>query len=280
MKSRFSRKPWGKPALAWLAETIGVAAVLVGVWGMPISARGSLIIDSFDSYPVGALFGQGGWTNTVPGDITDGITVASDPGAISSPNVALFDDHTNATLGIRYATGMGGVGTISFYARPLTNNLSNSSGFDMRLNSDIAGGIVSPDAFFQVGFSPSGPDIHWIVPFFPAANGSVSGVVTTGTWYRFYMDYDISHTTLGDTNRVDLQITDVATSTVIVNQSITFPNQNGGRTFFGSFDFLTGSVSDPSMYQVDNLAVPESSTAALVIASGSLIVRKWRRRST
>src|SRR5437762_1693602 len=103
MKTKVSRKTGDKPAFARFVGTMAIATVILAT----LNARAALIIDDFDSYSNGPLFGNGGWTNTVPGNITTGINVVDSDNPISSPKVAQFDDDTSSSLGIRYSSKLG-----------------------------------------------------------------------------------------------------------------------------------------------------------------------------
>jgi hypothetical protein len=266
-----TKSPVGKSVLTLLC--IGLAASLAS-----IASVQAVIIDDFQSYTAGSnLLGQGPWLSTSPADTGVGITVEDIGGGVK---VGQFADTSAATLGATLLPPIAsGSNTIAFTARASAlADPNDTSGFLARLDSGF--GINSAlDNTFQIGFS-NGNRILWLANYTAVTGQTAVNSITVGNWYVFEITYDFTHTQ-GDlnTNYADFTVTDLASSTLVTSQSLSWANQNGGRTVLGAIDFLTGSTNADSTYQLDNIAfVPEPSSFALFAASMSGLVIFARRR--
>lgn len=250
-----------------------------GMVALCASTASAVIIDDFQSYTSGTdLVGQGPWIAGFAPTISGTNITVQDIGA--GAKVAQFFDNSASTLSARLQPPIAsGSNTLSYTARiSSVVDSADTSWFSATLNSGL--GINSAlDPTFTLGFGNNNTVI-WLANFTALTGATANNSVTVGDWYKFDITYDFTHTQ-GDlnTNYANFTVTNLTTPGVLTTQSLSWANQNGGRTVLGAIDFITGSTHADSTYQLDNIAfVPEPSSFALlgVGLAGLGLVRRRR----
>jgi len=237
--------------------------------------------DYFDGHSAPSLLdGQGGWgaAQAGVGETTAGIEVIAGASPQSPPNVVRITDNDALGHGIRHFLTEPETGYVSFKARTLVDNLNNNSGFRMHINAIPSDDSYQPSTFFQLGFSPGGPDLIW---FDGASVQTVPGVVNLNDWYQFDLYYDISsHANPNPLLRqsiVRTKVVNLDTSAVVWQTNLVYGSQVGDRTHIGDIQFFTGSTHQPSLFELDDVVVPEPSSVALALGAAGLLGLRRRR---
>lgn len=258
-----------------------VAGVALAAIGFGANNAYATFADYFDGYSTPSLLdGQGGW-GAAPGvsSTTAGIEVIAGSSTQSPPNVVRTTDNDADGHGIRHFLTEPETGYVSFKARTLVDNLNNNSGFHMQLNAIPSDDSYQPAAFFRMGFSPGGPDIQW---FDGASSHIVPGAVSLNDWHQFDLYYDISShanpNPLLRQSHVNTRVVNLNTLAVVWQTNLVYGSQVGDRSHIGDIQFFTGSTHQPSLFELDDVVIPEPSVVALMAAAGSILLLRFRRR--
>jgi hypothetical protein len=234
-----------------------------------IGARNASAVfsDYFDGLSLGDVSGQNGWTAS---SVFDVVTEGTAP---SSPNVVEIVDSSASSFTMSRLLDEPSKGFVSFKARQIGNNLANTSGFFLRMDAALPGS-VSPDPFFQIGFSTFNGGISWFT-YGPSGGGAIPSIVSNNDWYQFDMYYDISSAA---THYVNLNVINLTSLTTVASTNLTMVGNQGARHFLGQIAFETGSTHDLSTFQLDDVVIPEPSVVALAIGAAGMLALRLRRR--
>ena len=219
-------------------------ALTMAMAGWPAPAHGAFL-DGFDTYTNGLLVGQGEWV-VQAGAETNALEVADGGDPISAPKVLQISDFDSTSYGAGRDVDGRVSGNFSFHARHLDNNLANHSNPGITLYATLPNS-AAPDAFFNVGFLNNG--IGWT--FGGVGNGIVSNLVSTFTWYRFEVDFELGPN--GGTNLVDLTVTESISENLVLSTNLAFANNQGNRDRLGRLSIYSGSSHDPCQFEFDEL---------------------------
>jgi len=238
---------------------VPVIASLALLAGLPVGVQAGFE-DGFDTYTNGVLAGQGDW---VADPNSDKILVADSAAAISSPKVLLIDDDDSTSYGVASDVDGRINGNFSFHARHLNNNLADHSNPGVRMFATVANS-AAPDPFFQVSFLNDG--ISWL-GFAPGGvgNGTVSNVVSTLTWYKFEISFELGPN--GGNNLVDLIVTESISGNPVMSTNLTFVNNQGNRYLLGRIGVSSGSSHDPAQYEFDDFNLDAGPTNCPPVAA-------------
>jgi hypothetical protein len=195
----------------------------------------------------GPLDGQSLWSASPGMEVRDG----TDSGG--GKKVIEITDNIPEGLEGNFPVSIPNSGSVTFRSRASAlASVKVSSGLFVVLSCNQIMDGTPPDPFFMIGFGPNGNDITWSAP---GANtdGSAKDVVSEGAWYQFDVKFDISHQELGNQNKVDFTVTELASGNVVAKESLLFPNQNGPRKTLSSVKLVTGSQHAESVWEVGSL---------------------------